>query len=113
MTMRLLPWTDNDGKPCFLSTDDDGSYLSRLADNLEAVQLGMAEELLGHVREVLAAGATSETELRNLIDRLRQALRDALRVAESRGDRLPAPDEDALSLSAQASVAREITASDR
>ncbi|WP_405675751.1 hypothetical protein OG292_10355 [Streptomyces sp. NBC_01511] len=30
--MRLLPWTGEGGKPAYLSTDDKGSYLSRLAD---------------------------------------------------------------------------------
>lgn len=108
MTVRLLPWAGESGKPCFLDTDNPNSYLSRLSDNLEAVQLGMAEDLLDHVRKTLTAGATSETELRNLIDRLSQALRDALRVAESRGDRLPAPDEDELSVAVQVAVDREI-----
>ncbi|GAA2670561.1 hypothetical protein GCM10010310_09250 [Streptomyces violaceolatus] len=38
--LRLLPWSGPDGKPCYLSTDDSGGYISRLADNIEAVQLG-------------------------------------------------------------------------
>lgn len=44
--LRLLPWTGPEGKPCYLSTDDRGGYMSRLADNVEAVQLGSAAQLL-------------------------------------------------------------------
>lgn len=35
-----------EGKLCFLSSDDSDGHLSYLADNTEAVQLGMAAELL-------------------------------------------------------------------
>ncbi|WP_037888443.1 hypothetical protein [Streptomyces viridochromogenes] len=93
---RLLPWTTPDGNPCYLSTDGSG-YLSTLADGIEAVQLGMGEELLEHAREVLALGARalSATEYRWLASRLAEALTDALRVAESRGQRIPDPQEEA------------------
>ncbi|WP_374208197.1 hypothetical protein [Streptomyces sp. MUM 16J] len=93
---RLLPWTTPDGKPCYLSTDGRG-YLSTLADSIEAVQLGMGEELLEHARETLAPGARalSATEYRWLASRLTEALTDALRVAESRGQRIPDPQEEA------------------
>jgi hypothetical protein len=92
---RLLPWSTPDGRPCYLSTDGRG-YLSTLADSIEAVQLGMGEELLEHAREVLAPGtrALSATEYRWLASRLVEALTDALRVAESRGRRLPDPQEE-------------------
>lgn len=43
--LRLLPWPGPEGKPCFLSTDDNSGHLSRLADSAEAVQLGVAAEL--------------------------------------------------------------------
>ncbi|MFE5740136.1 hypothetical protein [Streptomyces celluloflavus] len=93
---RLLPWTTSDGRPCYLSTDGRG-YLSTLADSIEAVQLGMGEELLEHVREVLAPGARalSATEYRWLARRLVEALTDALRVADMRGQRIPDPQEEA------------------
>ncbi|MFE1012669.1 hypothetical protein ACFW4M_15425 [Streptomyces sp. NPDC058794] len=42
---RLPPWTTADGYPCYLRTDGRG-YLSTLADSIEAIQLGMGEELL-------------------------------------------------------------------
>ncbi|MFE5594777.1 hypothetical protein [Streptomyces sp. NPDC056549] len=44
--LRLLPWAGPDGKPCYLSTDDDSSHLSRLADTTESIQLGLASDLV-------------------------------------------------------------------
>ncbi|MEC4015628.1 hypothetical protein [Streptomyces sp. H27-D2] len=87
--LRLLPWTGPDGKPCYLSTDDSNGHLSRLADNTEAIQLGMAAELLGHADQVLASKEAELNELRLLTVAMSGALRDALRVATSRGYRLP------------------------
>ncbi|MDQ0795943.1 hypothetical protein [Streptomyces sp. B1I3] len=91
---RLLPWTTQDGRPCYLSTDGRG-YLANLADNIEAVQLGMGEELLEYAREAMAPGTQtrSATEYRWLARRLTEALSDALRVADSRGQRIPDPGE--------------------
>ncbi len=92
---RLLPWTTPDGRSCYLSTDG-GGYLSTLADSIEIVQLTMGEELLEHARDVLAPGsrAQSATEYRWLACRLTEALSDALRVAESRGQRIPDHSQD-------------------
>lgn len=86
--LRLLPWSGPDGKPCFLSADDTTGYLSRLADNTEAVQLGLGTELLAHAIEVLADKEADPDELRFLATDLTGALRDAVRVATSRGHRL-------------------------
>lgn len=86
--LRLLPWTGSDSKPCFLSTDDSGGYLSRLADNLESVQLGMATELLDQALDMLADANTEPDDLRLLAKDLTGALRETLRVAISRGCRL-------------------------
>lgn len=44
-SLRLLAWTGEGGKPCYLSTDGGDSFMSRLADNLESDHLGMAEDL--------------------------------------------------------------------
>ncbi|MER7790922.1 hypothetical protein [Streptomyces sp. NPDC097640] len=88
---RLLPWPNSAGKRCYLVTDDDGnSRLSRLADEMEAVQLRAGAELLGHASQMLGDHKAGERELRFLAKCLCEALRDALRVAESRGGRLPA-----------------------
>ncbi|MFE3186841.1 hypothetical protein ACFXKR_39220 [Streptomyces violascens] len=90
-----MPWTSPEGKPCYLSTDGRG-YLSTLADSIETVQLGMGQELLEYAREATTPGAPtlSATEYRWLACRLTEALADALRVANSRGQRLPVPEEE-------------------
>ncbi|MFE7183243.1 hypothetical protein [Streptomyces erythrochromogenes] len=89
--LRLLPWSGPDDKPCFLSTEDAASYLSRLADNTEEAQLGLASELLSHTLEVLATADSDLEELHLLATDLTSALRDAVRVATSRGHHLPRP----------------------
>jgi DNA-binding XRE family transcriptional regulator len=106
--MRLLPWTGEDGRPAYLSSVDDSSFLSRLADDLEARQLGMAEDLQGFVDTAIEKAKPSETELRSMVAQLSQALRDARRVADSRGDRLPAQDENAETAAADDAMRREI-----
>ncbi|MEN3582804.1 hypothetical protein AAH978_01350 [Streptomyces sp. ZYX-F-203] len=88
--LRLLPWRSPDGKACYLSTDDSGGYVSRLADDMEAVQLATGEEVLGLARITLADHASAYAEIRYAGIRLAECLSDALRVAESRGRRLPA-----------------------
>lgn len=90
-----MPWTSPEGKPCYLRTDGRG-YLSTLADSIETVQLGMGQELLEYTREATAPGAPtlSATEYRWLACRLIEALADALRVADSRGQRLPDSEEE-------------------
>ncbi|GAA1699662.1 hypothetical protein [Streptomyces yatensis] len=89
---RLLPWSDPSGKPCYLATDHHG-YVSQVADEMEDVQLRTGTELLAIGREMLNEKKVSAGELRFLGNRLCEALRDALRVAESRGKRLPEPEE--------------------
>ncbi|MFJ5722321.1 hypothetical protein [Streptomyces sp. NPDC093149] len=89
--LRLLPWPGPDGKPCFLSTDDAGGYLSRLADDTEAIQLRLGAEFLDHALEVLADAETDTDELRLLATDLTGALQDVVRVATSRGHRLSRP----------------------
>lgn len=79
----------------FLSTESSGGYLSRLADNTEAVQLEMAAELLEHAVEVLDDAETNSNELRLLAMDMTEALRDVRRVAISRGHRLPLTDPPA------------------
>ncbi|MGW3044388.1 hypothetical protein ACWC9T_31070 [Kitasatospora sp. NPDC001159] len=94
--LRLLPWTAPDGRLCYLSTNGQG-YLSTLADGIEAMQLSMGEELLEYARGVLAPGerVSSSVEYRWLARRLTEALSDALNVADSRGQRIPTPQQEA------------------
>ncbi|MEU0477264.1 hypothetical protein [Streptomyces olivaceus] len=86
--LRLLPWSGPDGKPCYLSTDDSGGYMARLADNIEAVQLGMATQLLEQVSAVVGDQDARPEDLRRMLAELTGALRDVLRVANSRSSRL-------------------------
>ncbi|MFE5538857.1 hypothetical protein [Streptomyces sp. NPDC056492] len=87
--LRLLPWSGPDGKPCFLSSDEGTGFLSRLADNAEESQLGSGVKVLDHALEVLTDPAADPDELRLLAGNLTRALQDAIRVATSRGRRLP------------------------
>ncbi|MFF5402237.1 hypothetical protein ACFY8K_10105 [Streptomyces misionensis] len=98
MNERLLPWTGSEGKPCYLVGDGTG-YVSRVADQVEQVQLGMAGGLLEHTAELLAEPGQKLTgeELHYLIRRLAESLEEIKRIAESRGARLrnfpePVPD---------------------
>jgi hypothetical protein len=89
--LRLLPWVGPDGKPCYLSTGDQGGYVSRLADHIEAYQLGMASQLLEHARQILDDETEDLEELHLLAAQLTIALRDVLRVAASRVHRPVTP----------------------
>lgn len=93
--LRLLPWSGPDDKPCYLSADDGAGYLSRLADNTEEIQLGLGSELLAHAVEVLGASDSDAEALRLLAANLTGALRNAVRVATSRGHRLSRPADSA------------------
>ncbi|MEU2114901.1 hypothetical protein ABZ567_04425 [Streptomyces sp. NPDC016459] len=84
---RLLPWTGEEGKPCYL-LGDGGGYVSRVADNIESVQLGMAADLLGHVEDLLSDRSATPEQLRYAVARLSESLREVHRVARSRGARL-------------------------
>ncbi|WP_030179818.1 hypothetical protein [Streptomyces violaceorubidus] len=93
--LRLLPWSNPDGNPCYLVADASSTgFLSRVADNVEAVQLGMAGDLLDHAADLLADIKTTEPQLRFLAARLAESLHDVHRIARSRGARLPVPDDD-------------------
>ncbi|WP_052808877.1 ATP-binding protein [Streptomyces natalensis] len=92
--VRALPRTVGDGRPCYLSTDGTGP-VSRLANRIEAVQLGLAGRVLGQGRNVLAeCGPAVASELRFLCAQLVDALDDALFIAESRRLRLASADEE-------------------
>jgi hypothetical protein len=82
--MRLLPWAGADGKPCYLSTDDPGSLLSRLADDVEAAQLASAEQVLAGAKAVLGDPKAGERAVRFALTRAVESLGDVLRVAVSR-----------------------------
>ncbi len=87
--VRLLPWTGSGGQPCLLISDGDGP-VSRIADRVEAAQLGLAGRLLGRAQEAIATPELSISELGVLAAQLTEALHDALLIAECRGARLGA-----------------------
>jgi hypothetical protein len=92
---RFLPWSNLNGNPCYLLTDDTGTgRLSRLADEIEAVQLGMVDDLLGHAVDLLSDNKATGPQLRYLAACLAEALHDVHRIARSRGARLPVPHGD-------------------
>ncbi|WP_328731627.1 hypothetical protein OHT20_14450 [Streptomyces caniferus] len=91
---RLLPWLSPDGKPCFLAGDGAG-YVSRIADEMEAAQLDFAAELIEEACRVLDARTWTPGEIHLLAVELTSTLTNVHRVAESRGARLPLPDDDA------------------
>jgi hypothetical protein len=86
--MRLLPWTGTDGKPCYLSTEDPDSLLSRLADDVEAAQVACAEQVLAGAKAVLRDPEAGERAVRFALVRSLESLGDVLRVAVSRGERV-------------------------
>ncbi|MFH8366195.1 hypothetical protein [Streptomyces sp. NPDC018031] len=96
---RLLPWSGSGGQPAYLVTDGGAdSRLWRLADDMEAVQLRMGAEMIQHARAVAGDAKADSRQLRYVVHRLAEALADALRVADSRGMRLAAPDDGAAAV---------------
>ena len=87
--MRLLPWTTPEGNPCFLSTDSDLSRLSLLADDIEAAQLDSGEQVLKGARALLGDPKAGERAVRFALTRAAESLADVLRIAVSRGGRIP------------------------
>ncbi|MGY3202184.1 hypothetical protein [Streptomyces sp. TE5632] len=93
--LRLLPWAGPESKSCYLAGDGAG-YLSRLADTMEATQLGLAGELFQEAKHVLDKRQWTQGELHLLAVRLTEALGNVHRIAVSRGARLPTPMDDDL-----------------
>ncbi|WP_328317567.1 hypothetical protein [Streptomyces sp. NBC_00388] len=86
---RLLPWVSPEGKPCYLFGDGTG-YVSRHADDIEGLQLDMAGELLDHAADMDGDQGVTSVQLRYVVARLAESLRDLHRIARSRGARLDA-----------------------
>ncbi|SES36657.1 hypothetical protein SAMN05421870_12033 [Streptomyces qinglanensis] len=86
--LRLLPWVTESGNPCFLSADDGTGVLAQLADVVQDEQLCDADAVRKDGQEVLGDSAADAAALRQALEASNRALTDALRVADSRGDRL-------------------------
>ncbi|MGW7251178.1 hypothetical protein [Streptomyces decoyicus] len=73
---------------------DGTGYVSRVADSIEAAQLGAAADLTEEALRVLGERTWTPGEIHLLAVELTASLIDVRRIAESRGARLPAPDHD-------------------
>ncbi|GAA3176963.1 MULTISPECIES: hypothetical protein [Streptomyces] len=91
---RLLPWTTLDGGPCFLFSDDGTGRVSRLADRVEAEQLGSNAVLIAEAERILGGRSWTPGELHLLTVDLKESLVVTDRIAKSRGARLPEPPYD-------------------
>ena len=87
--LRLLPWNTPDGKPCYLSADSPDSRLSLLADDIEAAQLDSGEQVLAGAKAVLGDPKAGERAVRFALTRASESLEDVIRIAVSRGGRIP------------------------
>lgn len=87
--LRLLPWRSAEGKPCYLSTGDPNSRLSRLADEMEEEQIECGNVVLEGALEVLADQVVGEVAVRFALTQAVLSLREVLLVAHSRGQRIP------------------------
>ncbi|MCE7082184.1 hypothetical protein [Streptomyces sp. ST2-7A] len=83
------------GAPCPaarspLPARDAAGRESRLLHRVEEVQLDTALVLLGHAADMVDDRRVTDDQLRYLVRRMAEALREVHRVAEARGARLPA-----------------------
>ncbi|KOX01008.1 hypothetical protein ADK65_11685 [Streptomyces sp. NRRL B-1140] len=92
--LRLLPWENDSGKPCFLSTHGAPGPLARLADEIEADQLQDGALVLKGAQAVLEDQKSGEDAVRRALRAATQCLGDVLRIADSRGARLPRSTDD-------------------
>ncbi|MER7971413.1 ATP-binding protein [Streptomyces sp. NPDC096080] len=86
--VRRLPPADPHRHPDLLVSDGPDGPVSRMADQIEAVQLGLAQRLLSRVQ---ASRAQRRGETPDVVGQLSDALADVLVIARCRGDRLAAP----------------------
>lgn len=86
--VRHLPPSGPHRHPALLVSDGPDGPVSRMADQIEAVQLGLAQRLLSRVQ---GARPGECGEVQALVGQLADALADVLVIARRRGDRLTAP----------------------
>lgn len=73
-SVGLLQWSSAEGRPSYLLGDGIG-YVSRVADTIEGVQLGMAADLLGHAADMLGDREATAPQMHFLAGRLAESLR--------------------------------------
>ncbi|MEU7316358.1 hypothetical protein [Streptomyces sp. NPDC007083] len=91
--LRLLPWTSETGKPCYLAPGAEDGMISAPADATEERQIRDAAGVLGEGEALLADPGAGALALRLALTAAVRALRDALRIAHSRGLRLGVCDD--------------------
>lgn len=79
--LRLLPWQSPEGRPATLH--GTGGYLSRLADDIEDLQLSSARAVFDLAPVVLDNTAADPREIRFAAWRLHESLGDVLRLTEN------------------------------
>jgi len=97
--LRRLPFDGPEGKPAYIPCDNPDGPLSRFADAIEAQQLEAGATVLGLVRPMLGVTLTLD-EAMFMLRRTAECLRDALGVAESRGQ-LGLPDQPFSGIAAE------------
>ncbi|MFD4170111.1 hypothetical protein ACFWQ1_26605 [Streptomyces albidoflavus] len=83
-----MPWDSDDGKPAYLATDGRPSFMSQVADGVEASTLAMALDDAARALKLADDAAASRAELRIAVQYLAHAVGAAANVAELRGERL-------------------------
>ncbi|SNT27562.1 hypothetical protein [Actinacidiphila glaucinigra] len=89
--LRLLPWTELNGKPAYTPDDNPSGLIARLADETEHAQIERAADVLSKITELLDLSKTTRLinePSRVLLTAASTSLVDVLRVAVSRGMRL-------------------------
>jgi hypothetical protein len=85
--LRRLPW-EEDGKPVYLATDGEASFLARMADTMEEGMLTTAEVDMTRALSVADDVDATRPELKTAVRFLAHAVADAVEVARLRGERL-------------------------
>ncbi|WP_199742361.1 hypothetical protein [Streptomyces triticirhizae] len=84
---RLLPWSDDQGRPCYLA-GNGGGRVTEYANALEREQMLYAEAVLGLSADTIDDTDATREDLLDLSTCLTAALRDVHRIARSRGEQL-------------------------
>ncbi|WP_432107779.1 hypothetical protein [Streptomyces sp. AA1529] len=98
--LRLLPWTTDSGKPCYLNGNAD-STMAMYADAVEENRLEHGHDALKRAVQVIDTAEGEDTEQTKALKVAAVALSNCLRVADSRGARLPGYEHAEISCGAR------------
>ncbi|WP_326787075.1 hypothetical protein [Streptomyces sp. NBC_00151] len=92
--IRLLPFESPEGKTAHLITDGRATMMALLADNIETQQVEAAAAMVALTRTILEGeGKATAPELTLFLERLADCTDNVIRVAVSRGERIPEYEE--------------------